>query len=124
MKIIPPFLNEKFPPEKYKVNDIITALIKKYYANGDQEYIILSSVEMSGKYYGEMQMIISRTNGELLRMIFPIREYGLAVMHGKNVRLIKMEYTTLGYNGNPYYHQSWLFQPLNEIITKGSDWYV
>ena len=123
MKNIPLF-SQTFPVQEYDIYTIASATIVEHYAD-EYEYIILKGVELNKeKYEGEYQMTVSRTNGDLLGMIFPVQEYGLAVMHGKNVRLINMEYTTLGYNGNPYYHQSWLFQPLNKIITKGTDWYV
>lgn len=118
-----PLLNEQFPVKNYDIYTIINATIVEHYTD-EYEYIILKDVELNKKNYGEMQLSLSRTNGDLLGMIFPVQEYGLAVLHGKPVRLINMEYTTLGYNGNPYYHQSWLFQPPDRIITKDSDWYV
>ena len=123
MKNIPLF-NKTFPVQEYDIYTIANATIVEHYAD-EYEYIILKGVELNKeKYEGEYQMTVSRTNGDLLGKIFPVQEYGLAVLHGKAVRLINMEYTTLGYNGNPYYHQSWLFQPQDRIITKGTDWYV
>ena len=118
-----PLLNEKFPVREYKLYDVINAKIVEHYAD-EYEYIVLKDVILDKENYGEMQLSLSRTNGDLLGKIFPVQEYGLAVLHGKAVRLINMEYTTLGYNGNPYYHQSWLFQPQDRIIAKGTDWYV
>ena len=118
-----PLLNKQFPVENYDIYSVINSVIVEHYTD-EYEYIIIRDVTLNKKNYGEMQLSLSRTNGDLLGMIFPVQEYGLAVLHGKPVRLINMEYTTLGYNGTPYYHQSWLFQPLDRIITKGSDWYV
>ena len=118
-----PLLNEQFPVKNYDIYSVINSVIVEHYTD-EYEYIIIRDVTLNKKNYGEMQLSLSRTNGDLLGMIFPVQEYGLAVLHGKPVRLINMEYTTLGYNGTPYYHQSWLFQPLDRIITKGSDWYV
>ena len=63
-----PLLNEQFPVKNYDIYTIINATIVEHYTD-EYEYIILKDVELNKKNYGEMQLSLSRTYGDLLEVL-------------------------------------------------------
>lgn len=114
-----------FNPRKYSVGDEIDCIITKYYAIDDKEILSLSDVHIKNeKRLYNLDYVISRTNGDLLNQIYNTAEGGINALINKPARLINLKYETIGYNGQRYENQSWLFQPLDHIIKSGFDWYL
>ena len=116
-------LNEVLPPRDTPLGkEIIVKIIRYQQSSDGGEQLIIHPIK-GLDYNDDLIFPITRTAGDLISSIFPVQAYGVAVLHGKEMRLINMEYTVLGYNGNAFNARSWLPQPMVGKITKGTDWY-
>ena len=114
-----------FNPHKYPTGTEIDCIITRYYALDNKEVLSLSNVHIKDeKRLYNLDYVISRTNGDLLNQIYNTAEGGINALINKPARLINLKYETIGYNGQRYENQSWLFQPLDHIIKSGFDWYL
>ncbi len=108
-----------------RLGDEIKCKILSYFKENGEEYVLLSNIVFNGKSYeGEYKFRISRTNGELLCLIFPLDSEGYPIVSGKEARMVFQEYATVGFNGVQYYHKSFLFQPFYGIIEDGISWWL
>ena len=114
-----------FNPHKYPTGTEIDCIITRYYALDNKEVLSLSNVHIKDeKRLYNLDYVISRTNGDLLNQIYNTAEGGINALINKPARLINLKYETIGYNGQRYENQSWLFQPLDHIIKSRFDWYL
>jgi hypothetical protein len=112
-----------FPPKSYPLKTSFRCQILHY--DPQTTTIFLSDIHLQDRDYpGIYAYKIGRTNGELLSTIYHTAELGLTALNNVPARLLNLKYISIGYNGRMFENQSWLFQPLDGIITKGMDWYV
>lgn len=108
-----------------RLGDEIKCKILSYFKENGEEYVLLSNIVFDGvPYKGEYKFRISRTNGELLCLIFPLDSEGYPIVSGKEARMVFQEYVSVGFNGVQYYHKSFLFQPFDGIRICGTDWWL
>lgn len=121
------FLIAEFPVGKYPIGTQLDCVIERYTATSDgKEALIVDKVHVIGGKVCPypLQYNISRTNGNLLSLIYPTSTQGTKALEHVPARLINLKYVTLGYGGKRYENRSWLFQPLDSIINSGEDWYL
>ncbi len=108
-----------------RLGDEMRCKIMSYFKERGEEYLLISDVSLNNRLYsGEYKFRISRTNGELLYLIFPLDSEGYPIVSGKEARMVFQEYATVGFNGVQYYHKSFLFQPFYGIIEDGISWWL
>jgi hypothetical protein len=115
-------LNEVLPPRSVAAGKEIIVKIVKYQSLDEEEQLIIHPIK-GLDYNADLIFPVTRTAGDLISSMYPVHAYGIAVLHGKEMRLVDMDYTVLGYNGNEFAARSWLPQPMVGKITKGTDWY-
>ena len=88
-------LTSVFNSSKYPTGTEIDCNIVRYYTFDNREFLELSDVHIKDQkpYPTHLDYMITRTNGNLISMIFNTKENGASALHG-SARLINLMWTS------------------------------
>jgi hypothetical protein len=102
-----------------------------YNINGSNEYILLYNISINNvkvsEPYEVYEVKLNRVNGNIIsQMLGLIKGENELInrLNGQTMRLVKLKYVILGYDGIEHTNESFLFQPLDGKISSGIDWHL